>query len=148
MPSTCPGVRSSGHPRAGVGRFLPVTGETAQKTCAMIGRRESPDGPTLPSTRHRTLVGLYPLMRYLPSNAKDTSEWLFAPARARGLPLPSCLMVNDLEAWEAGYGAVRVASRPAAMYPRFDGAFEYANEFLIPVLNGTATGLWRVGAVG
>lgn len=133
----------AGTHRRVVGLFLPVAGEIAQRTCAMIGWRARPGGPVLPSARHKTLVGLYPLLRYLPSSANDVSEWLFETARDRDLPLPSRLTVTDLAAWEAGYEAVRVASRPAAMYPRFNWTLEYANEFFTPIVDGTATGVWR-----
>lgn len=133
----------TGTHRRVLGKFLPVAGEIAQKTCAMITWRAQPDGPLLPSTRHKTLVGLYPLMRFLPSSFQETSEWLFATAASRAMVLPSHLVVNDHLAWKEGYERVRTASRPARMYPRFDNALEYANEFLTPILNNSASGVWH-----
>ena len=123
-------------------RAYPLADHIADKVCAILQRYGDSE---LPSTRFKDLVDLVAIVGASFVDADAATEALHSEAGRRGLLLPRSFEVPDRDLWMRGYAAE--ASRSSlGRAETLDEALAEVDEFINPILSGTATGWWDADA--
>ena len=129
---TIPGVTQHGY------KAYPLVDHVADKVAATYERYGAAH---MPSTRYRDLVDLVSIVRGASVPAADQRAALASEFHRRRMPLPKTFRVPDRQLWEAGYAAE--ARRSLLTHDRtLDDALTTVQQFLNPLLDGTARGEW------
>jgi hypothetical protein len=137
-PLAMPGIEQRGY------RAYPLVDHVADKVAATYQRYGD---QAKPSTRYRDLVDLVAIVIGAEIAARPQMAALVSEFERRGIALPARFGIPDRSLWVPGYAAAAADSllRTART---LDGALALVQQFLNPLLDGTARGVWdpQVGA--
>ncbi len=132
-PVTLPGLARPGY------RAYPIVDHIADKMCAILARYGE---GRRPSTRYKDLLDLVSLITTSTIDAEQQQRALHSEAARRRIALPSQFDVPDRELWRRGYSAeAKRAIKPTAA--TLDEALATVRPFFDPLLQNTASGIWR-----
>jgi hypothetical protein len=131
-PVAMPGIEQRGY------RAYPLVDHVADKVAATYQRYGA---QAKPSTRYRDLVDLVAIVIGAEVAALPQMAALVSEFERRGIALPARFGVPDRALWAPGYAIVAADSLlPTAR--TLDEALTLVQEFLNPLLDGTAAGVW------
>jgi hypothetical protein len=131
-PLAMPGIVQRGY------RAYPLVDHVADKVAATYQRY---GGQAKPSTRYRDLVDLVAIVIGAELAAQPQRAALDSEFKRRGITPPTRFGIPDRSLWATGYAAAAAESLlPTAR--TLDAALVTVGQFLDPLLDGTAAGIW------